>query len=68
MAFRKFKLEKHLIDAPQLEQMSAEGVKFVTGASGQRTSPDRRNCSATLDAIVLPAERSAARLNVRDAS
>jgi glutamate synthase (NADPH/NADH) small chain len=47
----EFKLEKHIIDR-RLEQMSAEGVKFVTGAEvGKNVSVEelRRQC----DAIVL---------------
>jgi len=47
----QFKLEKHIIDR-RLEQMSAEGVKFVTGAEvGKNVLVEdlRRDC----DAIVL---------------
>ena len=47
----EFKLEKHVIDR-RLEQMSAEGVKFVTNAEVGKTCPvdDLRN---DFDAIVL---------------
>jgi len=47
----QFKLEKHIIDR-RLEQMSAEGVKFVTGAEvGKNVS--WKICGATSIAIVL---------------
>jgi glutamate synthase (NADPH) small chain len=47
----EFKLEKHIIDR-RLEQMSAEGVKFVTGAEvGRNVSVE--NLRRDFDAIVL---------------
>ena len=47
----QFKLEKHLIDR-RLEQMSAEGVKFVTGAEvGKNVAVEELQCE--FDAIVL---------------
>jgi glutamate synthase (NADPH) small chain len=47
----EFKLEKHVIDR-RLEQMSAEGVNFVTGAEvGKKVSID--DLRAEFDAIVL---------------
>ena len=47
----EFKLEKHIIDR-RLEQMSAEGVKFVTNAEvGRNVSVD--NLRHDFDAIVL---------------
>ncbi|MGA6986758.1 MAG: glutamate synthase subunit beta [Terriglobales bacterium] len=47
----EFKLEKHVIDR-RLEQMSAEGVKFVTGAEvGKNVAVD--NLQREFDAIVL---------------
>jgi glutamate synthase (NADPH/NADH) small chain len=47
----EFKLEKHVIDR-RLEQMSAEGMKFVTGAEvGKNVSVD--DLRAEFDAIVL---------------
>jgi len=47
----EFKMEKHLIDR-RLEQMSAEGVKFVTGAEvGKNVAIE--NLGQEFDAIVL---------------
>jgi len=47
----QFKLEKHIIDR-RLEQMSAEGVKFVTGAEvGKNVSVE--DLRRDFDAIVL---------------
>jgi glutamate synthase (NADPH) small chain len=47
----EFKLEKHIIDR-RLDQMSAEGVKFVTGAEVGRTmTVEELRCK--FDAIVL---------------
>jgi glutamate synthase (NADPH/NADH) small chain len=46
-----FKLEKHLIDR-RLEQMSAEGVKFVTSAEVGKTFPVDQ-LRAEFDAIIL---------------
>jgi glutamate synthase (NADPH/NADH) small chain len=47
----QFKLEKHLIDR-RLEQMSAEGVKFVTGAEVGKNIPVE-DLRSEFDAIVL---------------
>ena len=47
----QFKLEKHLIDR-RLEQMSAEGVKFVTGAEVGKNVPVE-DLLGEFDAIVL---------------
>jgi glutamate synthase (NADPH) small chain len=47
----EFKLEKHIIDR-RLEQMSAEGVKFVTGAEVGTNVPVER-LRREFDAIVL---------------
>jgi glutamate synthase (NADPH/NADH) small chain len=47
----EFKMEKHVIDR-RLEQMSAEGVKFVTGAEvGKNVTVEDLRCE--FDAIVL---------------
>jgi glutamate synthase (NADPH/NADH) small chain len=47
----QFKLEKHLIDR-RLEQMAAEGVKFVTGAEVGKNIPVE-DLRSEFDAIVL---------------
>jgi glutamate synthase (NADPH) small chain len=54
----QFKLEKNIIDR-RLEQMSAEGVKFVTGAEVGRMFRSKI-CGATSTPFCLPGE-----LNIR---
>ncbi|HEX3892565.1 MAG TPA: glutamate synthase subunit beta, partial [Terracidiphilus sp.] len=59
----EFKLEKHIIDR-RLDQMSAEGVKFVTNAEVGRTVPVE-DLRRDFDAIVLAGGSEQARdLNV----